>query len=120
MFQVLKTGAIPVTEISPAEYAALRKEKIPAAPQPGKELYRFFATYGSFYQAQDCIFAAYAQNDKVYFQEFLGDMQKLPGILGGLNAQSGVVCLPDDDVTFAMYYPITEENMPDYFSFALD
>lgn len=119
--QIVAAGVdTQVTEISAEQYDALRREMKPDAPQPGKAVYDYFATYGSFYQAQECIFAASRQEDKVYFQEFLGDMQKLPDILGGLNAQSGVVCLPDEDTTFAMYYPLTETKMPDYFSFALD
>lgn len=118
--EVLVAELSPVTEISPEEYATLRKEMIPDAPQPGKEVYQYFATYGSFYKAENCIFAASRQDNKVCFQEFLGDAEKLPRVIGGMNAQSGTVCIADDDVTFAMYYPITEEKMPDYFSFALD
>ena len=113
-------AAIPVTEITVEEYAEKRIEMLPDAPQPGKALYDFFATYGGFYKTEDCIFAASRQADIVYFQEFLGDVQTLPGILGGMSAQSGAVCLPDKDTTFAMYYPLTEINAPDYFSFALD
>ena len=112
--------AIPVTQISAQQYAALRKEAKPNAPQPGKELYAYFATYGSFYEADGCIFAAARQGDKVYFQEFLGDMQKLPHIIGGLKAKTGLVCAQAEEAVFAMYYPLNEMKMPDYFSFALD
>ena len=112
--------ASPVEQISSDEYVALRKEMKPDAPQPGKEVYDYFATYGGFYKGENCIFAASIQGEKVYFQEFLGDVQKLPSIIGGMHAQSGAACVPDKDTTFAMYYPLTETKMPDYFSFALD
>ena len=112
--------AISVTKISALQYAALRKERIPNAPQPEKALYDYFATYGSFYTAEDSIFAATIQEDKVYFQEFLGDIRLLPHIIGGWQAKTGAVCLPDEDTAFTMYYPLTEMKMPDYFSFALD
>ena len=112
--------ATAVTELSGEEYARLRQEKKPDAPKPDREVYDFFATYGSFYKAENCLFAASRQENTVHFQEFLGDFQKLPGIIAGMNAQSGFACVPDKDTTFAMYYPITEERMPDYFSFALD
>ena len=118
--EIFAKKAIPVTEITAAEYAEKREKMLPDVPQPGKALYDFFATYGSFYQAENCIFAASRQDDKVQFQEFLGDGQKLPGIIGGMNAKSGVVFLPDNETTFAMFYPLTETKAPTYFSFALD
>lgn len=112
--------AVPVTEISAQQYAALRKERIPNAPQPEKALYDYFATYGSFYQAEDGIFAAAIQDEKVYFQEYLGDMQLLSHIVGGMKAKTGIVRVADEETVFAMYYPLTETELPDYFSFALD
>ena len=119
--QEIPAGAANVVMEIPAEhYAALRKEIRPDAPQPGKELYDYFATYGSFYKAENCIFAASRQGDKVCFQEFLGDIQKLPHIVGGMNAQTGVVRIPEQDNPFAMIYRFTGGPMPDYFAFALD
>lgn len=112
--------AVTVTEISAQQYAAFRQERLPKAPQPGKALYDYFATYGGFYQAEDCIFAAAIQGEKVYFQEFLGDKQKLSHIVGGLNAKTGIAWAEDEQSVFAMYYPLTETKMPHYFSFALD
>jgi ribosomal protein S18 acetylase RimI-like enzyme len=113
-------AAVPVTEISAEQYAALRRARLPNAPQPGNEVYRYFTTYGSFYRAEDCLFAAAVQDERVYFQEFLGDLQKLPQIISGLNAKNGTAFVADQSTPFAMYYPLTESEMPDYFSFALD
>ncbi len=113
-------AAIPVTEITAEQYASLRREMKPNIPQPGKALYDYFATYGSFYKAEDCIFAVARQEDTVFFQEFLGDTQKLPHIVGGLDAQKGVVRLADEKTPFAMLYRFTHGPMPDYFSFPLD
>lgn len=112
--------AVPVAEISPEEYAALRQKIKPDAPQPAEELYKYFATYGSFYKAEDCIFAVSRRKDTAYFQEFLGDSQKLPNLVGGLDAKTGVARIAAPGEPFAMYYPLTQSQMPDYFSFALD
>ena len=118
--EIAAGNAIKITEISAKEYAQLRKKQIPNAMQPEKPLYDYFATYGSFYRAEDCLFAAAVQDERVYFQEFLGDLQKLPQIISGLNAKNGTAFVEDKSTPFAMYYPLTESEMPDYFSFALD
>lgn len=112
--------AIPITEISPDQYAQLRKAKIPDAMQPEKPLYDYFATYGSFYMADDCLFAVSLQDETAYFQEFSGDTRKLPGAVAALGARTGLVRLPDREAPFAMIYRFTDGPLPDYFSFALD
>ena len=117
---VLPGKNIGVQEISAAQYAALRQERMPNIPQPGKEVYRYFATYGKFYQAEDCLFAAALQGDTAYFQEFLGENQKLPGVISALGAKKGIATLPDAETTFAMCNRFGDCPLPDYFSFALD
>lgn len=112
--------ATQVAEISAQQYAALRQEMKPDVPQPDKALYDYFATYGSFYQAEGCLFAASRQGDTVFFQEFLGEQAALPGVIASLGAEKGVVRLADEKTPFAMLYRFVDIPMPDYFSFPLD
>jgi len=111
---------LEISQISGEEYQNLRKKIKPAAPQPGKELYDYFATYGGFYQAEKCLFAAALQGETVYFQEFLGTQELLPGAVASLGAQRGIVTLPDEKTPFAMLYRFRNGPVPDYFSFPLD
>ncbi len=111
---------IPVTEISPRQYDKLRKNFLPDEPQPGKEVYGYFATYGKYYQADTCIFAASCREDTAYFQEYLGKQEKLPDAVAALGAKRGVVTQPDGQTPFAMIHRFADGLVPDYFSFALD
>ncbi len=118
--EITASTAIPVTRITAEQYAVMRREKKPEAPQPEKELYNYFATYGSFYMAENCLFAVAVQGNTAYFQEFLGDPRDLPYAVAALGARTGIVRLPDREVPFAMIYRFTDGPLPDYFSFALD
>ncbi len=119
--QAIPAGkAIPVTEITPEQYGQLRQARISDAPRPGKEVYAYFATYGGFYQGEDCLFAAALQGDTAYFQEFLGDDQRLSSVIAALGAEKGIASLPDANTPFAMIKRFTDGPMLDYFSFALD
>ena len=118
--EITASTAIPATRITAEQYTVMRREKKPEAPQPEKELYAYFATYGSFYMAEDCLLAAAVQGDKVYFQEFLGDSRKISNAVAALGAKTGIIHFPDREAPFAMIYRITDGPLPDYFSFALD
>lgn len=113
-------SACALTELTAQQYAALRQEMKPDVPQPGKALYDYFATYGSFYQAEGCLFAAARQGDTVYFQEFLGKQAALPNVIASLGTAKGIVTLADEKTPFAMLYRFIDIPMPDYFSFSLD
>ena len=113
-------NATQITEISADQYAWQRKIQIPDAMQPEKPLYDYFATYGSFYMADDCLFAVSLQDETAYFQEFSGDTRKLPEVVAALGAKSGIVLTPDNKTPVAMICRFTPGNLPDYFSFALD
>ena len=113
-------NAVQVSEISAKEYAKMRQEIKPDAPQPGKAVYDYFATYGGFYKTENGIFAAARQGDTVYFQEFLGEKTILSGVVSAFGAKKGIVTLEDGIAPFAMMYRFADGPMPEYFSFALD
>ena len=112
---------IPVQPITAEEYAAARKAALPAGgiQQDGAAL-QYLATFAGFYRAEDCVFCG-GGADVFLFQEYFGKMEKLPGILAGLQVNAGRVPCSGDGPDSAMFYPFTDEKeVPTYFGLALN
>lgn len=109
-----------VRPVSADTFETLRSHRLPvnAVVQEGAAL-AFAATFLDFYMGSDTLFAAAKEGDTLYFQEFLGDAQMLPGIVAALGAAEGVVRLPGD-TPFAMYRSFcSSTEAPDYFGIAM-
>ena len=120
--EVFPHGLCATEQISPERYAALRQCRLPenGIVQQGDTLC-FLATYAGFYTAGDALFCAAREGNTLYFQEFFGQTETLPGITAALGGGKGVVRLPGGGKPFAMYRSFTEDKaMPGYFGIALD
>ena len=113
--------SLPVQKISATEYARLQKMHLPQdAVIHGPEALAFADTFCGFYQGDDFAFCGGAEDDKFYFQEFLGDTCTLPGVLAALKAAEGQLRLPGKN-PFAMYLSFTDSNaLPSYFDIPLN
>ena len=107
--------------LTPEEYAFARKEQLPAGgvQQDGAAL-QYLATFAGFYRAEDCLFCGGGE-ETFLFQEYFGDLGKLPGILAALQVKTGRVPCSGDGPDSAMFYPFTDEKeVPTYFGLALN
>ena len=118
--EILSTTPCPIAEISWQAYAEQRKKLQPNDLQPSGAVYGYLATFARFYQGEDALFCVANREDTAYFQEFIGNYERLPGIISSLNARKGIVRVVDERNTFAMYYPLTEPQAPTYFALPLD
>lgn len=120
--EILPTKPVPVKEISPAEYAALRKLFLPEnAVCQEKPAFDFLATFCRFYRTKDGLFCLSRQDNTLNFQEFLGDTSLLPGITAALDAEKALVRIPDSQTPFAMYRTFTgDDATPGYFALPMD
>lgn len=113
---------IAVQPIGAAEYARLRAERLPrgAILQEGDTL-SFLASYAGFYVWDGGLFCAAREGDTLYFQEYFGNPEALPGIVAALGAKGAAVRLPGGEKPFAMYRSFTEDGQfPSYLGIALD
>lgn len=113
---------IPLTEATPAEYAAARGRLLPenSVLQEGATL-EFLSTYTRLYTAPNLALAAYPNQEKLTVCELLGDPEKAPQVLTALDFREGIVRTPGSQRPFTMYLPFTEDPaMPSYFGLILD
>lgn len=84
--------AVPVCPISAAEYAAARKQHLPADTvwQEDATL-EYLSTFAGFYSGNGFAFCGGVEDDILYFQEFIGDMEKVPGIIASFHCAGGTV-----------------------------
>lgn len=110
--------AIAVKKLTPKEFSIRRRDLLPEGGiiQEGVTL-TYLACFTEFYEADGCVMCLSCEDDTAYFQEFLGDPKKLPGILAGLGVKKGAVHLPGGKDS-AMYYSPKEE-MPSYLGLSL-
>ncbi len=120
---VLAAGeTVQLRPVNPDAYGQLRQAYLPedAVVHQG-EILRFAAGFADFYTDGECLFCGTGEEGSFYFQEFLGDREKIPGILKALGVKKGTVRLPGGQTPFAMYYKLTDEpGMPAYFGIPLD
>lgn len=113
----------PVTncrQITVSEYHNLQKMFLPEnAVFHGETALVFVATFCKFYAGEGFAFCAGKDEDTLYFQEFLGDISKVPGILTALKAEKGVLRIPGGR-EFAMYHSLHGDSaLPDYFDISM-
>lgn len=113
---------MPLTRISAAEYACLRKTYLPpnSVLQEGVAL-DYLETQGQFYKGDTFLLAAAIDENTLAAQELLGDTGAAPGILRSLNIPKGRFRTPGKGRNFTVYLPLKEDcPKPHYFGLALD
>ncbi len=103
------------------DYAQLRQTLLPeGSVLPGAEALAFLNTQAQFFAGDGWLLAGYRQADTFVGLEFLGDEQKLPGILSALQVKTGTFRTPGEGRSFAMYLPLDVHLTPTHFAFAFD
>lgn len=113
--ETVTAGApLPVCKLTVSEYAALRRNYLPAngVIQEGPAL-ELLDGYADFYAADRALCAV---SGRVVW-ELLGDKKDAPGILGALGKPEALVRTPGEGQPFAMGVGLDE---PVYFGLALD
>lgn len=112
---------VPIQEISPEEYAHLRREYLPegAVLQNGENL-AFLQALTRLYAGNGFLLAADVQDGSLFAQELLGDRSAAPGILCCLSCREGHFRVPGGTEPFAMYKALVSCEKPEYFAFAFD
>lgn len=116
-----KEPVIPALPISAEDYVNLRAEQLPPEGilQEGVTV-AYLSTFCQLYRAGDALFSLAREQDRLYFQEYLGDPALLPGIVAGFGAEAASVRLPGGK-PYAMYLPLTDcPDFPAYFGIALN
>lgn len=115
-------SALPVSTVSAQEYAKKRLAYLPeSAVNHGQESFGFLSAFCSFYAGDHFLLCAAREESTLFIQEFLGDTEKIPGILTALQAEKALVRLPGGNKPFAMYRSLTDStDIPTYFGIALD
>lgn len=109
-------------QISPAEYAALRRSYLPegAVIQEGQMLV-FLSGFSAFYAGDGWLLCATLEDGRLFGSELLGDPGAAPGILAALGATQGSFRTPGGDIPFAMYQPLCPQcPLPSYFGLPMD
>lgn len=118
---VIAAGApVPIREIAPAEYGALRCRLLPPGGivQEGENL-TFLDGLARLYAGEGFI-AALSRDEKPFGMELLGDPNAAPGILGALGIEEALFRIPGDRKPFAMVHPFGELSGPVWFGLAFD
>ena len=113
------TGFCPMT---PEKYAAARKQLLPADAvwQEGATL-AYLETFAGFYGGDGFAFCGSVEDKTLYFQEFIGDVEKATGIVAVFNCDSGVIPVFGGDAPYAMYRSLDgDSTLPQYFCIPLD
>lgn len=118
--RVTAGAPIPIREISPAEYGALRRRLLPPGGiiQEGENL-TFLDGLARLYTG-DGFIAALSRDEKPFGMELLGDPNAAPGILGALEIEEALFRLPGNRKPFAMVHPFGELSGPVWFGLAFD
>ena len=108
---------IPIRRLSPAEYAALRREYLPAGGVIQENgAMEFLASATELYVGADFLLAMAGDVGL----ELLGNAHGAPGILGALGLERGSFRVPGEE-PFAMFRSLTGEDwQPGYFGLAFE
>lgn len=112
---------LPLTALSPAEYARCRRQLLPrdGIVQEGAGL-DFLASFCVFYQGEACLLCARKEGDRLFVSELLGDPETAGGILQTLGCREGSFRMPGKDRPFAMYRSLSDSAAPAYLGHAFD
>ncbi len=111
---------VPLTPLSSEAFCQIRRNMLPAGGilQEGDTL-SFLACFTEFYAGQDSLMCLSREADTLYFQEYLGPVEALPGVLATLGAKKALVRIPGGD-PYAMYLPLDSSlSPPDYLGISL-
>lgn len=113
--------AAALEEITPAQYARLRREMLPARGviQEGENL-TFLGGLTRFYRGSGFIVCAAKEEGRLFAPELLGSSDAAPGIAAALGCGRGTFRTPGSGTPFAMYLPLSDAPAPEYFAFAFD
>lgn len=113
---------VAIQKISPAEYARLLPAFLPeGGVVPGEGMLRFLDGYCQFYAGADFLMICEETKNGLTAQEFLGNIQAVPGILKALDFAEGHFHTPGKDRDFAMWLPLEADcPKPGWFGPALD
>lgn len=116
-FEVDAGAPLPLRKLDAQEYAALRRQYLPAGGvvQEGVNL-DFLSCWAEFYEAPNALVAAVWEEGKLLVLDLLGDVQKASGIVAALGADSGWFRSPGE-TPFAMHKALNANIPPKYFAF---
>ena len=121
-FEADRGQPVALRDISPEEYARLRRSFLPesALLQEGDAL-TFLSGFARFCAGENLLFCGSREENKLHFQEFFGDPSAVSSIIHTLDATCGAVRLYGTGPDFAMYLPLAEKSfLPAYFGIAMD
>lgn len=120
-FEAKSGPAVDLRRVTPAEYAALRRQFLPpdGVRQEGENL-AYLSCFAQLYAGADFLLAAVREETNLTGIELLGNPAAAPGILGALGCSRGTFRIPGK-APFAMFRPLTAEvKAPGYFGLAFD
>ena len=108
---------IPIRQLSPVEYGALRREYLPAGGVVQENgAMEFLASWAELYAGADFLLAMSGD----FGLELLGNADAAPGILGALGLERGSFRVPGEE-PFAMFRSLSEDDwQPGYFGLAFE
>ena len=111
---------LPMRQLEPAEFAALRRQYLPAnsVVQEGENL-AFLSRWAEFYTGSDFLLTVSKEGDVRKGLELLGNVHAAPGIVAALGANSLSFRTPGE-APYAMCKSLGGETIPAYFGFAFD
>lgn len=111
---------IPIREVGEKEYAQCRRALLPenGVRQEGENL-RFLCRFSRFYAGEG--FCAVVYGGEAFLPEFLGDREKIPGLLGALKLEEASVRMSGTDTPCAMakWFSAADKNRI-YLGFVFD
>ena len=117
---VAEKDAAVMRRVGAQEYAALRRQYLPAGSviQEGEGA-QFLAAYAQLYAGADFLLAAWQEDDTLSGLELLGNKAQAGQILEALGAKRGSFRCPGAE-PFAMWLPLGKCQEPTYFGLAFD
>ena len=108
---------IPIRQLSPVEYGALRREYLPVGGVVQENgAMEFLASWAELYAGADFLLAMAGD----FGLELLGNADAAPGILGALGLERGSFRVPGEE-PFAMFRSLSEDDwQPGYFGLAFE
>lgn len=115
------TAPVAVRPISASAYTVARKKHLPAdAVWQDEAALAYAQTFMDFYEGPGSAFCGAVEESVFKFQEFIGDMEDVPGIVRHFCCESGVVSFPGKRHR-AMYHALDgSPELPTYFGIPLN